>query len=276
MAVVTTPVALTVAGSDPSGGAGIQADLKVFAAFRVYGAAVPSVLTVQNTQRVARVLDLPADFVAAQLAAVLDDLPVSSMKTGMLGAPAVVEALGAVLADHSGRDALGRERSPALVVDPVMVATSGDVLMSSSSISTVCHVLIPRAALVTPNLDEAAALTGRAVVDPATMRDAARAIADMGARAVLVKGGHLRDAAIDVLFDGRDFHEFAARRLAGGARHGTGCALSAAITALLAHGESLLDAVAKAKRFVHAAIATAPALGRGAVPVNHLVEWENE
>ena len=258
---MSVAIALSVAGSDPSGGAGIQADLKTFAAFEVYGAAVVTCATAQNTLGVRATGELPPDLVAAQLDAVLDDLAVCAVKTGMLGRAVIVEVVAARMA--------GR-RVP-LVVDPVMVATSGDVLLDAAGTEALRRLLLPSARLVTPNLAEAAVLTGRPVRDIAGMREAARAIRDLGPAAVLVKGGHLTDSACDVLLDGDELHELQAPRLATPALHGSGCTLSAAITAGLARGASLLDAVRTAKDFVHAAIARAPAVGRGARPLDHTV-----
>ncbi|HEY8514343.1 MAG TPA: bifunctional hydroxymethylpyrimidine kinase/phosphomethylpyrimidine kinase [Candidatus Binatia bacterium] len=258
---MSTKVALTVAGSDPSGGAGIQADLKTFAAFRVYGAAVLTCVTAQNTLGVRATGELPADLVAAQLDAVLEDLDVGAVKTGMLGRAEIVEVVA---------ERLARLRAP-LVVDPVMVATSGDALLDAAGATALRERLLPLARLVTPNLDEAAALVGRPVHDVAAMRDAARAIQALGPRAVLVKGGHLTDVACDVLLDGDALHELTAPRVDVPRLHGTGCTLSAAIAALLARGASLLDAVRTAKAWLHEAIARAPAVGHGARPVDHTV-----
>jgi len=259
---VTTPaIALTVAGSDPSGGAGIQADLKTFAAFDVYGAAVLTCATAQNTIGVRATGELPAALVAAQLDAVLDDLAVGAVKTGMLGRAEIVE----VVAERVAR------LSAPLVVDPVMVATSGDALLSDDGARALRGRLLPLARLVTPNLAEAAVLAGRPVETVADMRDAAEAIRALGARAVLVKGGHLAGDACDLLLDGDQAHELRADRLDAGPLHGSGCTLSAAIAAELARGAALLEAVRRAKAFVHAAIASAPAVGHGARPLDHRV-----
>jgi hydroxymethylpyrimidine/phosphomethylpyrimidine kinase len=258
---VSVPIALTVAGSDPSGGAGIQADLKTFAAFDVYGAAVLTCATAQNTTRVFATGELPVELVAAQLDAVLDDLAVGALKTGMLGRAAIVEVVAARLAT----------RAIPVVVDPVMVATSGDALLTPDGVAALRARLLPLARLVTPNLDEAAVLGGRPVRTLAEMRDAARAIAALGPRAVLVKGGHLAGAACDVLLDGDDLHDLAAERVDVGPLHGSGCTLSAAICAGLARGDALVDAVTIAKRFVHEAIVRAPAVGQGARPLDHRV-----
>ena len=258
---MNVPIALSVAGSDPSGGAGIQADLKTFAAFEVYGAAVLTCCTAQNTTGVFATGELPVDLVASQLDAVLDDLAVGAIKTGMLGRAAIVD----VVAERLARRAIP------LVVDPVMVATSGDLLLTADGVAALRERLLPLARVVTPNLAEAAVLAGRDVRTLADMRDAARSIRDLGPRAVLVKGGHLAGAACDVLLDGDDLHELATERVEAGPLHGSGCTLSAAICAGLARGDALPDAVASAKRFVHAAIRGALAVGRGAHPLDHRI-----
>ena len=258
---MTVPIALSIAGSDPSGGAGIQADLKTFAAYGVYGATVLTCATAQNTVGVRATGELAVELVAAQLDAVLEDLPVAAIKTGMLGRAAIV----AIVAERVARCA-----AP-LVVDPVMVATSGDALLSADGIEALRTLLLPHARLVTPNLREAAVLAGRAVETLDDMRTAARAIRDLGPRAVLVKGGHLSGTACDVLLDGDDLHELAAPRVAIERLHGSGCTLSAAITAGLARGVPLLAAVASAKAYVHEAITHALVVGRGARPLDHRV-----
>jgi hydroxymethylpyrimidine/phosphomethylpyrimidine kinase len=255
-------VALTVAGSDSSGGAGIQADLKTFAAFGVYGASVLTALTAQNTRGVLAIVELEPAFVAAQFDAVADDLPIAAAKTGMLARAEIIDVVAERL----------RARSIAnLVVDPVMVAAGGDVLLRPDAVELMGRVMLPLAAVVTPNLREASLLLGRPVESAAAMRDAARELVAIGARAALVTGGELAGDALDVLYDGRSFHELRAPRVSVGRVHGAGCTLSAAITACLARGESLLDAVAKAKRYVTEALANAPALGSGARPLNHSV-----
>jgi len=251
--VSALPVALTIAGSDPGGGAGIQADLRTFAAFGVHGASVLAALTAQDTRGVHATLEVAPAFVLLQLDAVLDDLPVRAAKTGMLHRAAVIDAVVA---------RLGARPLPHLVVDPVMAATSGEALLEPAGIAVLRERLLPLATLVTPNLHEAGALTGRTVTEPAEMREAARALVAMGARAALVKGGHLPGDALDVLYDGREFRELRAPRVEGRRLHGTGCVLSAAITAGLALGDRLADAVAEAKRYVTRAIETAPAASR--------------
>lgn len=249
------PVVLAIAGSDPSGGAGLQADIRTCTALGVYAAAVPTCITVQDTGSVRRVEPLAGDLVREQIDAVLADLEPGAIKIGLLPTAAVAAAVGASLATCG--------RVP-IVLDPVLVATSGDALASADVVAALV-ALLPRAALVTPNLAEAARLTGTAVVSQADMVAAARAIRDLGAAAVLVKGGHLSAEAVDVLLasDGEPTL-LRAPRIPGPPVHGTGCALSAAIAARLASGDSLVEAVRAAKLWLHGRIAAAARLGRGA------------
>lgn len=257
--------ALTIAGSDPSGGAGIQADLKTFHQHGVYGMAVVALVTVQNTQRVSRVEVLHADLVGEQLDAVLDDLPPSAIKTGALGSAAVIEAVAA---------RLGAARAP-LVVDPVMVSKHGHPLIEDSAREALVRELLPRTYLLTPNAHEAAALLGRPVETLADAEQAARRIADLGPAAVLVKGGHLDEReAIDVLFFEGQVTRLASPRVDTRHTHGTGCTVSAAITAWLARGAALPDAVARAKQWLSEALRSAPGVGQGIGPVNHLAPVE--
>ncbi|MCE1236366.1 MAG: bifunctional hydroxymethylpyrimidine kinase/phosphomethylpyrimidine kinase [Hyphomicrobiales bacterium] len=259
-----TAKALTIAGSDSGGGAGIQADLKTFSALGVYGASVVTALTAQNTQGVSGVLDVPPEFVAAQIDAVFSDIGFDAVKIGMLSQAPVIRAVAA------GLDRWGAKK---VVLDPVMVATSGDVLLAPEAIATLRDVLLPRALVVTPNLAEAAKLTETA---PATSREAmvaqGRAILAMGARAVLVKGGHGEgNAAEDVLIAGDETQWFSAMRHPTRNTHGTGCTLSSAIAAGLALGLDLTQAARAAKAYLTAAIRTADRLGvgRGHGPVDH-------
>jgi hydroxymethylpyrimidine/phosphomethylpyrimidine kinase len=256
-----TPVALTIAGSDPSGGAGIQADLKTFHQFGVYGEAVVTLLTVQNSVRLSRVEVMPAELVAAQLEAVLEDMPPAGAKTGALGSAEIVHAVASA----------AHEFAFPLVVDPVILGKHG-ALLPEDAIRALRLELLPCAALVMPNIPEAEALSGIPIRSLDDARRAACAIRSMGARAVLIKGGHLEGDAIDLLFDGADWHDFPAPRLHTPHTHGTGCTYSAAVTAGLAEGLPLFEAVARAKRFIHEAIRTNPGLGRGAGPVNHHAE----
>jgi hydroxymethylpyrimidine/phosphomethylpyrimidine kinase len=254
-----TPVALTIAGSDPTGGAGLQADLKTFHQFGVYGEAVATLITVQNSVRVSRMKVLAADLVCQQLEAVLEDIPPGAAKTGALGSAAVVRALAL---------AARRFQFP-LVVDPVIFSTQGMALLPPKAVRWLAEELLPSAALVTPNIPEATALTGIAIHEADDSRRAALRLHEMGARAVLLKGGHLPGDPIDLLFDGAAWHEYPAPRISTPHTHGTGCAYSAAITACLALGLALPEAVARAKRWLTEAIRTNPGLGRGAGPINH-------
>lgn len=262
-------IALTIAGSDASGGAGIQADLKTFSALGVYGASVLTALTAQNTCGVEGVLAVPADFITLQFDAVAQDLTITAAKTGMLGE---VDAVDAVV------DGLGRHAVATLVVDPVMVATSGDVLLAPAAMDAVRQRLVPLALVVTPNLHEAARLLGReTAATVAEMETQARDLLALGPRAALVKGGHSSGReAIDVLAvrsaGGADIRRFAAPRIETRNTHGTGCTLSAAITAHLALGKPLADAVGAAKEFLSAALAAGSSLavGRCNGPVDHL------
>ncbi|SRR5258706_4740694 len=252
-------VALTIAGSDPSGGAGLQADLKTFHQFGVYGEAVVTLITVQNTRGVERVEVLDPELVAAQIRAVLADIPPTAAKTGALGSRAMVEML-AELAE--------RFEFP-LVVDPVMISKHGTQLIAQDAARALAERLMPRAFLITPNLYEAAALTGFEVEDRDTMRRAADVLASRGAQNVLIKGGHLRGDALDVLrLSAGEFREYSSPRIDTLHTHGTGCTYSAAITAELAKDTPLAEAVARAKKFVTEAIRTNPGLGGGSGPLN--------
>ena len=257
-------IALTIAGSDSGGGAGIQADLKTFQQFGVFGTSVIVALTAQNTRGVRAVHLAPDTFVQDQLAALTDDLPPAALKTGMLATASLVNLVADWIASHQWR---------AYVCDPVMVATSGDPLLSTDAERVLRERLLPQAALVTPNLDETALLTGRMVNDPASMEAAGRDLLDLGARAALVKGGHLAGGSevVDVLVTPASVRRYHRPRIQTRSTHGTGCTLSAAVTAGLAQGAGLEDAVTAALDFVHRAIAAAPGLGGGHGPLNHTV-----
>ena len=256
-------VALTIAGSDSGGGAGIQADLKTFAAFGVFGTSAITAVTAQNTVAVRAVQEIDPGVVAAQIDAVAEDFPIAAVKTGMLSNAAIVEVVAA---------AIERRRLPHLVVDPVMVSKSGAVLLRKEAVEALRLRLLPLAEMVTPNLQEAERLSGVTISDEATAREAARRIAAHGARTVLVKGGHGPGAeAIDLFHDGRIFESFRGPRLETRNTHGTGCTLSAAIAALLALGSSPLEAAFRSKAWLHDAILAAPGLGSGTGPVDHFV-----
>jgi hydroxymethylpyrimidine/phosphomethylpyrimidine kinase len=255
------PIALSIAGSDSGGGAGIQADLKTFHRFGVYGTSALTLVTAQNTLGVREVHLLPPELVVKQIEVVAADFEVRAAKTGALGSEELIEAVAASVGEHA---------IPNLVVDPVMISKHGDPLLPAGAASALERSLFPRAALVTPNLREATELLGGTVESEDRMRDAARAIRDLGAAAVLVKGGSLPgEEAVDLFYDGGEFVRLAAPRIDTPHTHGTGCTCSAAITALLARGLTLIDAVRRAKDFMSRAIAGAPGLGHGHGPVDH-------
>lgn len=259
-----TAIAVTIAGSDSGGGAGIQADLKTFSALEVYGASVITALTAQNTQGVQAIHDVPADFIAAQMDSVFSDLKVDAVKIGMLSQVGVIETVAAGIERH------GISR---VVLDPVMVAASGDRLLSEDAIAALRNVLLPHAAIVTPNLPEAAAILGEDVAqDEQTMLDQGRRILAMGPSAVLIKGGHgSGPESTDLLIESTNVHRFPAPRIATKNTHGTGCTLSSAIAAKLAQGSTLHPAVEAAKAYISAAIAAGRNLdiGQGHGPVHH-------
>ncbi len=257
-------MALTIAGSDSGGGAGIQADLKTFQALGVYGASVITAVTAQNTLGVQAVHEIPPAIVSAQIDAVADDLGVDGAKTGMLASAEVIAAV-ADRVRHWHLDEV-------LVVDPVMIAKSGDRLLRADAVDALIGELLPLAAVLTPNLPEAEVLIGRSVETEAEIQDAARRIADLGPRAVLMKGGHRSgDRVDDVLFDGKRFLELPGARIQTTSTHGTGCTLSAAIAAGLAQGLPLVDAVAQAHTYLTEALRRARPLGAGHGPVAH--DW---
>ena len=253
--------ALTIAGSDSGGGAGIQADLKTFAALGVFGTSALTAITAQNTTGVRGIEMVSAPLVVAQIVAVLDDIGAGAIKTGMLGTAAVVEAVASVL----------RERgSSPIVVDPVMIAKSLHRLLSEDAVGVMIRDLLPLAAVVTPNAPEAEVMTGRPVRTEAEARDAARRLHDLGTRAVIVKGGHLDTPdVVDVLFDGQHFHEARGPRHPTRHTHGTGCTFAAALAAHLALGHALHDAFDRSRAYVDGAIRHAPGLGHGAGPLDH-------
>lgn len=258
------PVALTIAGSDSSGGAGIQADLKTFQALGVYGASAVTALTAQNTLGVRAVHETPPELVTAQIDAVLEDIGADGAKTGMLSSAPIVRAV----AEAVRRWGLG----PVLVVDPVMVAKSGDRLLREDAVRALVEELLPLAAIVMPNLPEAEVIVGHRIEDDDdAIRTAAREIRALGPRAVVLKGGHRAGRAVDVFFDGQRWEELAAERIATTSTHGTGCTYSAATAARIALGDEPLDAVRRAKAFLTAALRHARPLGGGHGPVAH--DW---
>jgi hydroxymethylpyrimidine/phosphomethylpyrimidine kinase len=258
---MTRPRALTIAGSDSGGGAGIQADLKTFQAFGVHGMSVITALTAQNTVGVQGIHEVPADFVRLQLASVCEDIGADAVKTGMLANAAIISAVSEGVAEH------GITR---LVVDPVAASKHGDPLLRPEAIATLRDELVPQALVVTPNVGEVALLAGVEVRTAADLRTAAEAMLELGPRWVLAKGGHLpgNEDAVDVLYDGEAWHEIRSRRLDTEDTHGTGCTLASAIAAGLARGQEVVEAVEAAKRFVTGAIEHSLRIGKGIGPVD--------
>jgi hydroxymethylpyrimidine/phosphomethylpyrimidine kinase len=255
---------LVIAGSDSGGGAGIQADIKTITAFGAYAATAITALTAQNTLGVHAVHMVPLDFLAQQIAVVLDDIGADVVKTGMLGDTATIEVVCDRLTQHV-------EHIP-VVVDPVMVATTGAILLAPDAVAALRRRLLPLAHVITPNIPEAEALTGMAITDVASMRQVARALLDAGAPAVLLKGGHLHgEQVVDLLATLDGIEEFVAPRIDTRHTHGTGCTLASAVAAGMAQGLSLHDAVVRARAYVWAAIASAPGFGSGNGPLNHAV-----
>ena len=250
--------ALTIAGSDSGGGAGIQADLRTFAALGVHGTSAITAITAQNSLGVYAITPVTPEMIAAQIEAVLTDFGADAVKIGMLGTAANVE----VVADAIERFACGN-----VVLDPVMIATHGARLLDEAGVAALRGRLLALATVVTPNLSEAEALTGRPVRTLLEMREAATALTAMGARAVIVKGGHLDAAPVDVLYDGASFTELSGHRVDTRHAHGTGCVFSSALAARLAHGDTLIDAARVAKTFVTRALRDAPGLGQGRGPL---------
>jgi hydroxymethylpyrimidine/phosphomethylpyrimidine kinase len=267
-----TAIAVTIAGSDSSGGAGIQADLKTFSALGVYGASVIAALTAQNTKGVTGIHDVPAEFIAAQIDAVFSDLAVDAVKIGMLSQTGAIEAVAAGLDRHNAKN---------VVLDPVMVAGSGDRLLKPEAVGALRAALFPRAILITPNLPEAAALLDTSPArNEAQMEEQGRALLELGAHAVLLKGGHGEGAeSVDLLIEKSSMTRLAVPRIATRHTHGTGCTLSSAIAAGLAKGKDLAGAVHDAKAYISAAIAAADtlAIGKGLGPVHHFHRfWNSE
>ncbi len=251
---------LTIAGSDSGAGAGIQADLKTFAALGVYGTSAITAITAQNTVGVTQVLALSPKLVAAQIDAVIDDIGAHALKTGMLANRVIIEVVANKVQQHRLRN---------LVVDPVMVATSGDLLIKRNAVAALRSRLLPLASVITPNLPEAEELTGMKLRTWEEIEAAARQIVAMGAKTVIIKGGHRKGPAVDLFFDGKTFHALVAPRIRTKNTHGTGCTLSAAIAAYLAKGENIESAVRAAKKYVTAAIRAGFTIGAGHSPVHH-------
>jgi hydroxymethylpyrimidine/phosphomethylpyrimidine kinase len=259
--------AMTIAGSDSGAGAGIQADLKTFAALGVYGTSAITAITAQNTIGVTAVLALKAKLVAVQIDAIVNDIGAHAVKTGMLANAPIIEVVARRIAEH---------RLKNLVVDPVMVATSGDLLIETNAVQALRRKLIPLAAVVTPNIPEAEALTGMKLRSAAEISEAARQILRMGARTVVIKGGHLKGPAVDLFYDGKKFTALHAPRIRTKNTHGTGCTFSAAIAAYLAKGERLDRAVQLAKDYITEALRRSYTVGSGHSPVHHFHRlWKN-
>lgn len=259
------PTVLTIAGSDSSAGAGIQADLKTFAALGVYGTSAITAVTAQNTLGVTAVHEMPPGIVAAQIDAVVTDIHPDAVKTGMLASAPIVEVVAAAIAERD---------LPNLVVDPVMVAKGGDRLLREDAVAALREFLLPLATVVTPNLPEAEALAGRAIASDEDAHRAAEAIVRMGAGAVVIKGGHREgEQAVDLLYDGDTFREFTAPRVETTSTHGTGCTFASAIAACLALGRTLAEAVGEAKEYLTDALRRAYPIGGGHGPVHHFHRW---
>ena len=255
---------ITIAGSDSGAGAGIQADLKTFAAHGVYGTSVITAITAQNTIGVNAVLALNPKLVGAQIDAILADIGAHAVKTGMLANAAIIELVARKIAEH---------RLKNIVVDPVMVATSGDLLIRRSAVALLRRKLIPLATIVTPNIPEAEILTGMKLRTQEDIQEAARRIVEMGGKTVIVKGGHLKGPAIDLFFDGKTFTTLDTPRIRTDNTHGTGCTLSAAIAANLAKGQKVATAVANAKRYITDALRHSYRIGAGHSPVHHFYRY---
>jgi hydroxymethylpyrimidine/phosphomethylpyrimidine kinase len=255
---------MTIAGSDSSAGAGIQADLKTFAAFGVYGTSVVTAITAQNTQGVRRIEALSPEMVAAQIDAIVSDIGADVVKTGMLGSTAVIDVVASKLQEYGLTQ---------VVLDPVLTASDGSDLLADGGLDVLRDKLLPLALIVTPNVDEAGALVGRRLDGPEDIRQAAQEIVDMGARNVVIKGGDATGPAIDLFYDGGQYHEFGAARVDTINTHGTGCTFAAAIAASLAKGSAPRQAVAMAKAYVTKAMQMSYPLGHGHGPVHHFFRY---
>jgi hydroxymethylpyrimidine kinase/phosphomethylpyrimidine kinase len=253
---------MSIAGLDPSGGAGIAADLKTIAAYRHHGAAVITSITAQNTMGIQAIYDLPYEFVAQQIESVVSDLTLAAVKIGMLGTARTAELVATLIHTLDLRH---------VVIDPVLRSTTGTPLLEPSGLDVLRRKLLPCAEVVTPNMEEAQALTGMRVTDLPSMKDAARALHDMGVRHVVVTGGHLGQRAIDVLYDGERTAVFDSTKIPSTSTHGIGCTFSTAVACLLARGAEVSDAVDGAKRYVSRAVTHAGKIGKGSGPLNHLV-----
>ena len=259
--------AMTIAGSDSGGGAGIQADLKTFAAHGVYGTSALTAITSQNTRGVTDVLELPASLIESQIDAIISDIGADVVKTGMLSSSTVIEAVAAKARQHE---------MDALVVDPVMVAKGGDKLLQDDAVDALRSLLVPIAMVITPNIPEAETLLGVKIETLDEAKEAAQALVGMGARAAVVKGGHLSGPPTDMLYDGEEFRAFTSRRIDTTSTHGTGCTFASAIASNLAKGLPLRQSVSLAKSYVSSAIRLAQPIGRGHGPLNHFHMLKDE
>lgn len=260
------PIALTIAGSDSGAGAGIQADLKTFASLGVYGVVAITAITAQNTLGVHDSIELPTSLIESQIDAVVTDFQPAAVKTGMLSSVPIIETVVSKIKEH---------RINNLIVDPVMVAKGGDRLLREDAVDALITLLLPYSLIVTPNAHEAEVLAQVKIDSLQDARYAAKAIHSMGARNVVVKGGHFGEEATDVLYDGAEYHEFTANRIQTSSTHGTGCTFSSAIAACVASGNSVQESVFFAKKYVHNAISKAFPIGQGYGPLNHLYDYQN-
>ena len=251
---------LSIAGTDPSGGAGAQADLKTFCAHGCYAMNVTTAVVAQNTQGVIDYMDVTPELIAEQIDAVFTDIPVDAVKIGMVSVPATIKIIGEKLQQY---------KPPFIVIDPVMVATSGHRLLAPEAEKSLIETLVPMADILTPNIPEAEVLSDQEISTIEDMEGACRKIASLGAKAVLVKGGHRIEDAMDILFDGKEFYHFKGKRVESTSTHGTGCSLSSAIAANLANGLALPEAVKRAKQFVFDGISHAEPIGKGHGPIHH-------
>lgn len=262
----TVPIVMTIAGSDSGGGAGIQADLKTFAALEVYGTTVITSITAQNTVSVTDLFNMPKSIISSQIDAIMTDIGSDVVKTGMLANTEIIEVVSEKLTEFT---------FPIVVVDPVMVATSGDRLISEDAIDILRKTLIPLATIITPNIPEAEVLTERKILTLDDARNAAKDLVAMGAKSAVVKGGHMDGPSTDMVYDGKEFRAYTSKRISSTSTHGTGCTLASAIAAKLAHGYSIRDSVSQAKRYVTASIRNAFPIGGGHGPLNHFyMYWE--
>ncbi|MDE0822684.1 MAG: bifunctional hydroxymethylpyrimidine kinase/phosphomethylpyrimidine kinase [Dehalococcoidia bacterium] len=266
------PAAMTIAGSDSGAGAGVQADLKTFAALGIYGTSVLTAITAQNTVAVTAVHELPTDVIEAQIEAVISDIGADAVKTGMISSCVIIECVTTYLKDSIKKypDMTGLRQ---IVVDPVMVAKSGDALLQEEAVGALRELLVPLAAVVTPNIPEAETLTGLTITTDDDVNKAAKMIVAMGAASVVIKGGHREGPATDVYFDGSSFREFTSPRFDTVNTHGTGCTFASAVAAGLAQGKKTEDAVGQAKEFVTEAIRNSFPVGHGHGPLNHFYNF---